>query len=155
MRVVLQRVQQAKVEVNSELISEIDAGLLLFTGISQGDRSQTVKAMAEKIANLRIFSNGEKPFELSILQCGFAALVVSQFTLFADTKKGRRPNFFSAAHPNLANELCNQFTNDLKSLGIPQVFSGIFGAHMLVSSINDGPVTINLEIEDSAHYRSA
>ena len=146
MKVLLQRVQRAAVEVEGKLVGSINAGLLLLTGIAQSDNTQTVEAMAKKISNLRIFPDQRGKFDQSLRDIGGAALVVPQFTLFADTSKGRRPEFFAAMQPDVAAPLCDKFAEQLKAEGISTVEKGIFGAHMLVSLVNDGPVTMMIEL---------
>ncbi|MCC7204837.1 MAG: D-tyrosyl-tRNA(Tyr) deacylase [Phycisphaeraceae bacterium] len=145
MRVLIQRVRQAQVHVDSQTVGRIDHGLLLLTGIGQGDTPEVVRKMAQKVAGLRIFSDEQGKFNLSLLDVQGGALVVSQFTLFADARKGRRPNYLGAAPPDLASSLCAQFARDLAEAGVAPVATGQFGAHMLVTLVNDGPVTIWLD----------
>ncbi len=145
MKVLLQRVSQASVSVNGKSLAEISAGYLLLTGLGDGDDRSKLRAMAEKIANMRLFPNEAGRFDKSILDIGGAALVVPQFTLFADTSKGRRPEFFGALKPELARPLVDEFVVTLKEVGVGKVECGEFGAHMMVSLVNDGPVTITLE----------
>ncbi|MCC7409780.1 MAG: D-tyrosyl-tRNA(Tyr) deacylase [Phycisphaeraceae bacterium] len=150
MRVLIQRVRQAQVQVDGQTVGRVDHGLLLLTGIGQGDTPQVVHKMAQKVAALRIFSDEQGKFNLSLLDVRGGALVVSQFTLYADARKGRRPNYLGAAPPDLAGSLCHQFAQDLQKAGVAPVATGQFGAHMLVSLVNDGPVTIWLDsAEDS------
>ncbi len=144
MRVLLQRVSEAAVDVDGERVSEIDAGLLLLVGVTVGDDRDDADYLASKIANLRIFEDAEGRMNRSLLDAGGAALVVSQFTLYADTKKGRRPSFVHAAQPDVAEPLVDYFAESLRNLGI-DVGAGVFGAHMQVSLVNDGPVTIWLD----------
>ena len=144
MRVVLQRVSQGRVSVNGQTVAEIGPGLVLLVGVGPGDGETQARQLAEKIANLRIFEDGAGKMNLSILDAGGAALVVSQFTLYADTRKGRRPSFTTAAAPELARPLVERFAVLLSELGVP-AHTGQFGAHMLVEIANDGPVTIWLE----------
>ncbi len=145
MKVLLQRVTNAAVEVESNTVGSIGQGLLLFVCLEEGDTSAKLKPIAEKVANLRVFAEGEKHFHLSLLETGFAALVVSQFTLAADLSKGRRPDFFRALKPELAKPLVAEFVTALRECGVKQVEEGIFGAYMQVSLENDGPVTLWLE----------
>jgi D-aminoacyl-tRNA deacylase len=144
MRVVLQRVSQGRVSVNGQTVAEIGPGLVLLVGVGPGDGETQARQLAEKIAHLRIFEDGAGKMNLSILDAGGAALVVSQFTLYADTRKGRRPSFTEAAAPELARPLVERFAALLSELGVP-AHTGQFGAHMLVEIANDGPVTIWLE----------
>ena len=145
MRVILQRVSRASVSVNGEVVGEIGAGLLLLVGFGQGDSEDLLKPLAEKIVSMRVFSNDEGRFDRSLLDAGGEVLAVSQFTLYADTSKGRRPEFFQALKPAEAESLFQKFLAALRTAGATRVASGTFGAHMLVESVNDGPVTISLE----------
>jgi len=145
MRAIVQRVQRSSVEISGKRIAEIGKGLLILLGVGQEDNDEKARELAEKISHLRIFSDENGKMNLSVLEAGGSAIVVSQFTLFADTRKGNRPSFISAAPPEIASPLCARFAQDLQDLGIPTQ-TGEFGAHMLVEILNDGPVTINLEI---------
>lgn len=144
MRVVLQRVSQARVTVKQGVIAEIGPGVVLLVGISPQDGDDQVRYLAEKIANLRIFEDQDGKMNQSLLDVEGEALVVSQFTLYADTRKGRRPSFTDAAVPRAARPLVEQFATLLKEKGIPTQ-CGEFGAHMLLEIANDGPVTIFLD----------
>ena len=144
MKIVLQRVLSASVSVNAERVAEINGGLLLLCGVGQNDNETTMQPMAEKIAQMRIFANDSGKFDYSVLDVKGAVLCVPQFTLFADTSKGRRPEFFSAMRPPEASRLFDLFVAEFQKLGIPTK-AGIFGADMQVELINDGPVTITLE----------
>ncbi len=144
MRIVLQRVSQARVTVEDQIIAEIGPGLVLLVGISPTDEEEQARYLAEKIATLRIFEDQEGKMNRSLLDVGGSAIVVSQFTLYADTRKGRRPSFTDSAQPSIAEPLVERFATFLGELGIPTQ-SGEFGAHMLVEIVNDGPVTIYLE----------
>ena len=144
MRTLIQRVKSGKVTVNSRAVAEIGPGLVILLGIGQKDNEEQAKFLAEKIATLRVFEDNEGKFNLSILDTGGAAIVVSQFTLYADTHKGRRPSFTDAAPPELAAPLVEEFAACLRLLHIPTQ-TGVFGAHMQVELVNDGPVTIYLE----------
>jgi len=144
MRAVIQRVKSGKVSIAGQTIAEIGGGLVILLGIGQGDTGEQARLLADKIASLRIFEDQAGKFNRSILDVGGAAIVVSQFTLYADTRKGRRPSFTDAALPEVASPLVDTFTEALRSLGIP-TSHGVFGAHMLVQLENDGPVTILLE----------
>jgi len=144
MRAVIQRVKSGKVSIDGQTIAEIGSGLVILLGIGQGDAGEQARLLADKIASLRIFEDQAGKFNRSILDVAGAAIVVSQFTLYADTRKGRRPSFTDAALPEIAAPLVETFTQALSSLGIP-TSHGVFGAHMLVQIENDGPVTILLE----------
>jgi D-tyrosyl-tRNA(Tyr) deacylase len=144
MRVVLQRVSRARVSVRQQVIAEIDQGLMLLVGIGPDDGEDQARYLAEKIANLRIFEDQEGKINKSLLDVEGEAIVVSQFTLYADTRKGRRPSFTRAADPQIARPLVERFATLLREKGVPTQ-SGEFGAHMLLEIANDGPVTIYLE----------
>ena len=144
MRALLQRVSKASVTVEGQKISAIEKGLLILLGVGHGDGEEQVRFLAEKIANLRVFEDEEGKTNLSILDVKGEAIVVSQFTLYADTRKGRRPSFIDAALPDIAEPLVNQFVDLLRGHGVPTQ-AGKFGAHMKVEIHNDGPVTIWLE----------
>ena len=146
MRAVLQRVSRAKVMVSSLIAGEIGAGLMILLGVGREDTSVTTAAMAEKIANLRIFEDPQGKMNLSLLEVRGAALVVSQFTLYGDARGQRRPSFIAAAPPELAKALYEEFCAALKTLGI-SVATGVFQATMSVELINEGPVTILLDSE--------
>jgi D-tyrosyl-tRNA(Tyr) deacylase len=145
MKALIQRVTSGSVSVEGKAISAIKNGLVILVGIGHEDGPSQIQTMAEKIANLRIFEDPGGKMNLSILDAGGSALVVSQFTLYADTRKGRRPAFTDAAAPDVASKLVDEFIKELSRMGVPTQ-SGIFGAHMLVQIANDGPVTIMLEI---------
>ncbi len=144
MRVVLQRVTSGRVLIAGHAIAEIGRGIVILLGIGHGDTQDQVYALAQKIANLRIFEDEQGKMNLSILDIAGEALVVSQFTLYADARKGRRPSFTDAALPEAARPLVEFFAHSLRDLGVPAQ-TGEFGAHMLVDIQNDGPVTIWLE----------
>ncbi len=144
MRAVIQRVKSASVTVEGEVVSEIRKGLLVFLGVAQEDTPADVDYMASKIANLRIFEDDEGRMNLSILDVGGEALVVSQFTLCGDCRKGRRPSFIAAARPEKADPLYQAFMDEISRLGVP-VKAGIFQVMMNVELINDGPVTMMLD----------
>ena len=144
MRALLQRVSKASVTVEGQTISTIGKGLLILLGVGHGDGEEQAKYLAEKIANLRVFEDELGKTNLSILDVKGEAIVVSQFTLYADTRKGRRPSFIDAALPEVAEPLVSRFAELLRRCGVPTQ-TGKFGAHMEVEIHNDGPVTIWLE----------
>jgi D-tyrosyl-tRNA(Tyr) deacylase len=144
MKIVLQRVTFGRVSVEGRTVAQIGAGLVLLVGIGPGDGEEGARYLAEKIANLRIFEDELGKMNRSLLHTGGEALVVSQFTLYADTRKGRRPSFTDAALPQVASPLVERFAQMLRELGIPTQ-TGEFAAHMLVEIHNDGPVTIWLD----------
>ncbi len=144
MRVLIQRVSRASVTVADARISSIGKGLLILLGVGQGDGELQAGYLAEKICNLRIFEDSQGKMNLSIRDIGGEALVVSQFTLYADVEKGRRPSFTDAAPPTLAEPLVERFAEMLRNQGVP-TSQGAFGEHMSVEIWNDGPVTIWLE----------
>ena len=144
MRALLQRVSRASVTVDDKVISQIGKGLVVLLGIGHGDREEQVAFLAEKVANLRIFEDEQGKTNLSILDVRGEAIVVSQFTLYADSRKGRRPSFTDAALPDVAEPLVNRFVELLRGHGVPTQ-TGQFGAHMQVEIHNDGPVTVWLE----------
>ena len=144
MRAVVQRVASASVTVDGKLISEIGKGLLIFHGVAQEDTSADLGYLTNKVANLRVFEDDEGRMNRSLLEIGGEALVVSQFTLYGDCRKGRRPSFIDAAPPDKAEEFYQQFIRALSNTGI-SVRSGIFQAMMDVDLVNDGPVTILLD----------
>ena len=144
MRALLQRVSKASVTVDEQTISAIGNGLLILLGVGHGDGEEQARFLAEKIANLRIFEDEQGKTNLSILDVKGEAIVVSQFTLYADTRKGRRPSFIDAALPDVAEPLVSLFVELLRGHGVPTQ-TGKFGAHMEVEIHNDGPVTIWLE----------
>ncbi|HXF85883.1 MAG TPA: D-aminoacyl-tRNA deacylase [Anaerolineales bacterium] len=144
MRALIQRVSHASVKVDQKIISNIGKGLLILLGVGHGDGEEQAAFLAEKIANLRIFEDEQGKTNLSVLDVKGEAIVVSQFTLYADLRKGRRPSFTDAASPEVAEPLVNRFAELLRVQGVPTQ-TGQFGAHMLVEIHNDGPVTIWLE----------
>ena len=146
MRVVVQRVQRGKVIVDENTVAQIGHGVVILVGIGPEDGEAQAKYLAEKIANLRIFADNDGKANLSLLDMGGEAIVVSQFTLYADTRKGRRPSFINAAPPELAEPLVKRFAEMLRYHGVPTQ-TGQFGANMLVEIHNDGPVTILIERE--------
>jgi len=144
MRAVLQRVSEARVRVDNEIVGEIGPGLLVLLGVGRGDDERDVACLADKTAGLRIFEDGGGKMNLSVSDIGGAVLAVSQFTLFGDCRKGRRPGFSAAAPPDEANRLYQLFVDRLRQLGLP-VATGIFQADMKVELVNDGPVTMLLD----------
>lgn len=144
MRAVVQRARRGRVSVGSRLVAEIGPGLVILLGVGKGDDPATAAWLAGKTAALRIFEDEAGRMNLSAAEAGAAALVVSQFTLYADTRKGRRPSFLDAADPALAEPLVRAYARSLTEAGVPARL-GEFGAHMLVEIENDGPVTILLE----------
>ena len=144
MKTVIQRVRNSRVSVEGRVVAQIGPGLVILLGIGPADGEVEAQYLAEKIANLRIFEDENGKTNLSIRDTKGSAIVVSQFTLYADTRKGRRPSFINAAPPEVARPLVERFVEILNSQGIP-VQTGEFGTHMLVEINNDGPVTILLE----------
>ena len=144
MKAVIQRVSRAQVQVGDKVIARIDRGLVILLGIKKGDTEQQARTIAKKCADLRIFEDENGKFNHSARDIGGEALVVSQFTLLADTARGRRPSFTDAEGPERAQRLYEFFGHALSQQGVP-TRHGVFGAHMIVSLDNDGPVTILLE----------
>src|SRR5687767_4436067 len=144
MKAVIQRCYQARVEVEGKIVGQIGPGLAIFLGVAKGDNESGAEKLARKIASLRIFNDEEGKFNRSLLDVGGSALVISNFTLYGDAKKGTRPNFTQAASPDEANQLYEAFVTLLRSQNLP-VETGIFAASMRVLVENDGPVTIILE----------
>ena len=141
MRAVIQRVKRAQVSVGADSVGSIGVGLCVLLGVAGSDSSETACNLARKVAKLRVFANDDGRFDLSLLDTGAAALVVSQYTLISDTSKGNRPSFTQAADPSRALELYSQFITELEALGV-DVQTGRFGAGMTVEIVNDGPVTL-------------
>lgn len=144
MRVVLQRVSCAAVRVNGEVVGQIGPGLLALVGVAEGDDAETVDKVAAKVAGLRIFADAEGRFNESVAEIGGGVLVVSQFTLISDVRKGRRPSFTGAARPEQAEPLVERFAAQLAAAGVPTA-SGRFGAMMEVELVNDGPFTVVID----------
>lgn len=144
MKVVIQRSGKASVTVDGKVTGAIDSGYVLLVGITHSDTEEDVRYVANKVANLRLFEDDGGKMNLSILEAGGAILSVSQFTLYADTTRGRRPGFSEAARPEQAQPIYERFNEELRGLGL-QVETGIFGAMMDVSLTNDGPVTVIVE----------
>jgi D-aminoacyl-tRNA deacylase len=147
LKAILQRVTYASVTVDGEIVGKIGPGLAVLVGVAGGDTDQDVRYLAQKSSGLRIFSDNEGKFNLSVIDKQGELLVISQFTLLADSRKGRRPSFTGAAPPGLAAELFNKFVEELRATGL-KVETGRFQAHMLVEIFNDGPVTIILDSRD-------
>jgi len=146
MRAVIQRVRRARVSVDGRSVGEIGAGALVLLGIAKGDSREAAQHLAEKTANMRIFDDAGGKMNVSLMESGGAALVVSQFTLYGDVRRGRRPGFERAAPPGEANGIYEEYVASLKSCGV-RVETGIFKAHMIVELENDGPVTILIDSE--------
>ena len=144
MRVVLQRVRQGRVSVDEQVVAQIAHGVVILLGVGPQDGPEQIQYLTEKIVHLRIFEDEQGKLNRSLLDVHGQAILVSQFTLYADTRKGRRPSFTDAALPELAWPLVEAFAERLRELGVPTQ-TGIFGAHMLVEIANDGPVTILLD----------
>lgn len=147
MKVILQRSKEASVSVDKKIVGRIDNGLVLLVGFNENDTSHEIDYMVDKIINLRIFDDENGIMNKSLLDINGSILSISQFTLYADTKKGRRPSYKSAMSPNKATILYDEFNQKLKNKNI-KIATGIFGASMEVSLVNDGPVTIILEREN-------
>jgi D-tyrosyl-tRNA(Tyr) deacylase len=147
MRALLQRVSHASVTVDEQVVGQIGQGLLVLLGVGRDDSEVQVKALADKIVYLRIFGDDEGKMNRSLLDIGGEVLVVSQFTLYADTRRGRRPSFTDAAPPSIAEPLVERFKDAIAAYGLT-VVDGIFGAYMQVELLNDGPVTIWLDSEE-------
>lgn len=147
MKALLQRVTQASVTVEGHITGQIGRGLLVLLGVAADDGERDADYLADKIIHMRIFSDDDSKFNLSLLQVGGGLLVISQFTLLADTRHGRRPSFTGAALPEKAEALYNYFINKVKGAGVT-VEAGIFAAHMQVQLTNDGPVTIWIDSRD-------
>ena len=147
MRAVMQRVLRAAVRVEGETVGSIGPGLLVLVGVAEGDGPEQARRLAEKTSELRIFSDGQGRFERSLVESGGEALVVSQFTLLADVRKGRRPSFTRAAAPEVASGLVDAYAAALRELGV-RVAVGRFGAHMVVELENDGPVTLVVDTDE-------
>lgn len=152
MRAVLQRVHTARVLVDGEVVGAIERGVLVYLGVADGDTEAEAAWMADKVAGLRIFASEERPIDRSLLDVGGAALVVSQFTLIADTRRGRRPSFTGAAPSEVASPLVDAVATALRDQGV-EVATGRFGAMMQVESTNDGPVTIILDSAERERSR--
>lgn len=144
MRVLVQRCDKALVRVNDNVVGSIDKGLMILVGFTEGDNFDTIKYMADKVVNLRVFDDENGIMNKSLLDKSYSILSVSQFTLYGDASKGRRPSYVNALNGSLAKPLYDKFNEELRKYGV-EVETGIFGADMKVELINDGPVTIMLE----------
>ena len=147
MKIIVQRVSKASVSVSSEKFSSIGPGLVLLVGISVKDSPKDIQYTVNKIINLRLFSSTKGHFDISVKDANYEILIVSQLTLYADTKKGRRPSFTEAASPEKASDIFNQLINAFEQTGIV-IKTGKFQSHMMIELINDGPVTIVIDSED-------
>jgi D-tyrosyl-tRNA(Tyr) deacylase len=147
MKAVIQRVSKASVEISEQIVGEIDTGLVILIGIHKFDQEADAAYLAKKIARLRIFEDGQHKMNINLLENGGKALVISQFTLYANTRKGRRPSFIEAAEPDIAIPLYLHFIHCLENEGV-KVERGEFGAQMMVKIFNQGPVTIVIYSED-------
>lgn len=145
MRAVVQRVTRASVTVDGQVVGEIGPGLCVLLGAGEGDGPADVQYMVDKVANLRIFVDDQDKMNRSVLDVGGEVLAVSQFTLYGDARKGRRPSFVRALEPGAAAALYEQFVGDLRAAGVARVATGVFRASMQVALVNDGPVTILLD----------
>ncbi len=148
MRVVLQRVTKGSVTVDGEVTGAVEVGFVALVGVTDGDTEAEAQLLAKKTANLRVFEDDDGKMNLSALDVGGGVLVVSQFTLYADARKGRRPSFIKAAHPDLAAPLVQKYADYLKEEGIKHIGHGVFGAMMQVEIHNNGPVTIILDTDE-------
>jgi len=147
MKVLIQRVKKSRVIVEGKVVGEIDKGILALVGIGKGDTREDIERLSEKLANLRIFEDENGKMNLNIKQVNGKVLSVPQFTLYADLRKGNRPGFDFSAPPDIARDYWDQFNKFLERQGL-EVQKGVFGSHMEVELINDGPVTINLDSSD-------
>lgn len=148
MKAVIQRVTKAKVTVEGEVTGEIGTGFLVLLGVTEDDTEKEMKLLAKKVSEIRIFTDENDKMNLSLDKVDGEVLVVSQFTLCADLSHGRRPSFIKSAKPDIANDLYEKFCEELRTLGVRKVATGIFGADMKVELLNDGPVTIIMNTDD-------
>lgn len=147
MKAVIQRVSSANVSVGGKIVGECNKGYMILLGVQSDDTERDLETLIKKVVNLRIFEDNDEKMNLSLLDIDGGVLCISQFTLCADTKKGNRPSFIGAMHPDKASEFYDRFCDGLKQNGVKRVEKGIFGADMQVSLVNDGPVTIILDTE--------
>lgn len=147
MRAVIQRVSDASIRINGGRPQSMGRGLVVLFGVCEGDDPRDTLKLADKIAGMRIFEDREGKMNLSCLDIGGSCMVVSQFTLFADTKKGRRPSFIKAAHPDFSKPVYEKFLEEMSRMGFEQTLHGEFGAHMDINLTNDGPVTIIIDTQ--------
>ncbi len=147
MRALIQRVSKAHVAVNQDTVGNIDNGLCIFIGIMENDQPKDIEYIVDKIVNLRIFPNAEGKFDQSVIETKGELLIISQFTLYANTKKGRRPSFTRSAKPQEAKFIFNETINQFEATGL-KIQTGLFQSHMNVSIVNDGPVTIFIDSRD-------
>ena len=147
MRALIQRVSKAHVAVNQDTVGNIDNGLCIFIGIMENDQPKDIEYIVDKIVNLRIFPNAEGKFDQSVIEAKGELLIISQFTLYANTKKGRRPSFTRSAKPQEAKFIFNETINQFEATGL-KIQTGLFQSHMNVSIVNDGPVTIFIDSRD-------
>ena len=145
MKIVVQRVKEAEVKVDENVVGKIGKGFLVLLGVTHEDTKENADYLVKKLCKLRVFTDENNKMNLALKDVNGELLIVSQFTLYADTKKGNRPSFIESAAPEYANELYEYFIQKCKEENIKKVEKGVFGAHMKVSLLNDGPVTINLE----------
>jgi D-tyrosyl-tRNA(Tyr) deacylase len=146
MKAIVQRVSEARVRVEGEIVGEIGPGLVALVGVTHDDTPAQATKLADKIANLRIFEDNDEKMNLSALDVSGGVLAVSQFTLYGDTRKGRRPAFVDAARPEVAEPLFDSVVAALRDLGVADVQTGRFRTHMAVELINDGPITLTIEV---------
>ena len=150
LKILLQRVTRASVRIEDETVGAIDKGLLLLVGFGNSDNAKVLLPMANKVANLRVFPDEHGRFQYSLLEIGGAVLLVPQFTLYADTRKGRRPDFARSMKPDFATGLFEEFVSAMNSAGVQRIECGRFGADMQVELVNDGPVTILISSESAS-----
>lgn len=148
MRVILQRVRRGQVTVDSQVVGSVEMGFVALVGVTHDDTNAEAELLAKKTANLRVFEDPDGKMNLSALDVGAGVLVISQFTLYADSRKGRRPSFVQAARPETAEPLVRFYADRLRAEGVSRVENGVFGAIMQVEIHNDGPVTIILDTDD-------
>ncbi|MAS36793.1 MAG: D-tyrosyl-tRNA(Tyr) deacylase [Anaerolineaceae bacterium] len=148
MRVILQRVRRGQVTVDSQVVGSVEMGFVALVGVTHDDTNAEAELLAKKTANLRVFEDPDGKMNLSALDVGAGVLVISQFTLYADARKGRRPSFVQAARPETAEPLVRYYADRLRAEGVSRVENGVFGAIMQVEIHNDGPVTIILDTND-------